>query len=235
MMAGTKPLSHSSEAPRSVSAAAALFDDVDDDLPVDDPWKKLQDWADEENARRLRRQAEFRLAAEAVARAYAKFPYVAAIALFGSVAQPLQRKAPRSRRLRRAGIELWHHCKDVDLAVWLDRLDSLRDLARARGKAVARLLDERAIGVAHHQLDIFLMEPVSDRYLGRLCWYHDCPKGKLECLVPGCGREKLLQQHQDFTLRPDALAEDRIIRLYDRASGTLRRAPEVAGAKLLER
>lgn len=230
-MAGAKPFPHLRDAlsPQSLSAVDSLFDEIDGDLGADDPREKLRNWAAEENAGLLRRQAEFRLAADAVARAFAKVPYVAAIVMFGSVAQPLQRRVPRSRKLRRAGVELWHHCKDVDLAVWVDRLDSLSELGRARGKAVQRLLGRTGIGVAHHQLDIFLMQPVTNRYLGRLCWYRDCPKGKIECLVPGCGREKLLRQHEDFALRPDALAEDRIIRLYDRASGLQCSPPPVPG------
>jgi hypothetical protein len=97
------------------------------------------------------------------------------------------------------------------------------------------LQDETGIGVAHHQVDTFLIEPGSNRYLGRLCWYNECPKGKDDCLAPGCGRTKFLKQHIDFRLDPDALAEQRIIRLYDRAAGRLRSAPPVPGAKLLKR
>jgi hypothetical protein len=55
-------------------------------------------------------------------------------------------------------------------------------------------------------------------------------KGKDDCLVPGCGREKFLRQHEGFALHPDALAEARIIRLYDRTTGTLHKAPPVPGA-----
>jgi hypothetical protein len=68
------------------------------------------------------------------------------------------------------------------------------------------------VGVAHHQVDVFLFEPGSDRYLGRLCTYAVCPKGKPECSTPGCGREPLLKQHDDFTFDPDALSEDRVVR-----------------------
>jgi hypothetical protein len=183
----------------------------------------------------LRQQAEFRLAADAVACALAKFPEVAAIALFGSVASPLKREVPRFREYRQAGIELWHECKDVDLAVWIDRIDNLEALGKAERRAVQRFYEETGIGTAHHQVDIFLIEPGSNRYLGRLCWYNQCPKGKRDCLVPGCGRVKFLKQHVDFTLYPDALAEERMIRLYDRATGSLRKAPPVPGAKLLKR
>jgi len=211
-----------------------LFAELDELAREESREPTLKDIA-EQDEYLLRRQAEFRLAADAVASAFAGFPEVAAIALFGSVAQPLEREVPRYRQYRRAGVELWHECKDVDLAVWIDRLDNLEALAKAERRAVQRFHDETGIGVAHHQVDTFLIEPGSGRYLGRLCWYNQCPKGKRECLVPGCGREKFLKQHEEFTLRADALAEERIIRLYDRTTGTSHAAPPVPGAKLLER
>ncbi|HSE75168.1 MAG TPA: hypothetical protein VLB05_11670 [Dongiaceae bacterium] len=184
----------------------------------------------EQDAYLLRRQAEFRLAADAVAKAFAAFPEVAAVALFGSVALPLEREVPRFREYRRAGIEVWHECKDVDLAVWIDRVDNLEALAKAERRALQHFQDAAGIGVAHHQVDTFLIEPGSDRYLGRLCWYNQCPKGKEDCLAPGCGKSKFLKQHHGFRLYPDALAEGRLVRLYDRATGTLRKAPPVPGA-----
>ncbi|MGH6894406.1 MAG: hypothetical protein ACREEP_19330 [Dongiaceae bacterium] len=218
-----------------MSPADQAYAEVENQLWLEDSREPTRREIADDDQRLLRRQAEFRLAADAVASAFATFPEVASVALFGSVAMPLTREVPRFRQYRRARLELWHECKDVDLAVWVDRLDNLKALGRARNKAVARLHDETGIGVAHHQVDVFLIAPGSNLYLGRLCSYGDCPKGKRECLVPGCGREKFLQQHGDFTLHADALAEDHIIRLYDRASGTLRRAPAVPGAKFLDR
>lgn len=67
--------------------------------------------------------------------------------------------------------------------------------------------------IAHHQVDVFIMEPNSDRYLGRLCTYSQCPKGKQECRVPGCGSTPLLRQHEDFELIASALAPERSIHL----------------------
>lgn len=89
----------------------------------------------------LLRQAQFRLAADAVTAALSAFPEVAAIALIGSVAQPLRREVSPFSPFRRRGIAIW---------------------------------------------------------LGRLCTFAVCPKGKRQCLVPGCGETKLLQQHEDF-------------------------------------
>src|SRR5882672_287281 len=117
------------------------------------------------------RQAAFRRAADALVTAFAAFPEIQAIALFGSVARPLQCEVPRFRPYRRLRIEILHECKDVDLAVWIGRLDRLADLNRARSRALARLFEESGTGVAHHQADIFLFEPGGNRYLGRLCYY----------------------------------------------------------------
>jgi hypothetical protein len=176
----------------------------------------------------IERQRMFRIAADAVAAALAHFDEVEAVALFGSVAVPLWREVPRFSGYRRSHIEVWHECKDVDLAVWIGRLGRLRELERASAKALASLWTERNLGIAHHQADIFLFEPGSDRYLGRLCHYATCPNGKPDCLVPGCGREPFLKQHEDFVFHHEvSLAEARIIRLYDKRQGILRRAENV--------
>jgi hypothetical protein len=153
-----------------------------------------------------------------VARAFSEFPEVLKIVLFGSVAVPLKKEVPRFRAFRRAGVEIYHECKDVDLAVWLTHLDNLRALGKARSQAVNKLLAATGIGVAHHQVDVFLLEPATNRYLGRLCTFGACPKGKLECLVPGCGASPFLRQHEGFQLRPDALRPDRTVVLFDRGA-----------------
>jgi hypothetical protein len=179
----------------------------------------------------LKRQADFRLAADAVARALAAFQEVRAIALFGSAARPLWREVPRFQPFRGAGVEVLHECKDVDLAVWLDRQDRLHDLSRARNKAVGQLHAETGVGVANHRVDVFLFESGADNYLGRLCGFSECPKGKRECLTPGCGATPFLKQHEAFAIWPDALDEGRIVRLYDRERGWLARASEIGAAE----
>ena len=174
----------------------------------------------------LGRQAQFRLAADAVTAALAGIPEVAAVALIGSVARPLWREVPRFQPFRYWDVPVWHECKDVDLAVWLDRLDRLQALNWARSVALNQLFKGAQIGVAHHQVEIFILQGKVNAYRGRLCPFSQCPKGKRECLVPGCGRDPFLQQHAGFTFWPDALAPDRIMRLYDRRHGILRRAAE---------
>ena len=95
-------------------------------------------------------------------------------------------------------------------------LSDLRTLQRARGQAVNELFAETRIGVAHHQVEVFLMEPGTDRYLGRLCTFGECPKGKPECMVPGCGATKFLQLHQHFRWRPGNLNTDVSVLLFER-------------------
>ena len=182
----------------------------------------------EQNASLLRRYREFRAAADAVVAAWRDRPEVAAVALIGSLAVSPWKEVPRHSPYRRARIKLWHECKDVDLAVWLTVLGELDGLRKAKDRALRQLFEEAGIGVASHQLDVFILDPGTDRYLGRLCRFNRCPTGKRECLVPGCGATKFLQQHEDFHWRPESLAEDRIARLFDRAGGRIARAADLS-------
>lgn len=180
----------------------------------------------EEDQLMLRRRKDFRIAAGRVAEAFSRVPTVHKVMLFGSVAAPLEREVPRFREFRRAGIAIWHECRDVDLAVWVDDLSCLKRLQKARSRAMNDLLRDMDIGVAHHQVEVFIFEPGTDQYLGRLCCFGKCPKGKPECVVAGCGVTPFLQQHDDFTFRPDSLASERVEVLYDRNLGLSRLSDE---------
>jgi hypothetical protein len=182
---------------------------------------------DEQDREMLARQQRFRVAADVVTDALIRFPEVAAVALIGSVARPLGKEVPRFTQFRRQRVEVWHECKDLDLAVWITRLDRLRELNRARNLAAQGIYPTRGFGVANHEIDIFLLEPGSDRYLGRLCKFAVCPKGKPECEVTGCGRAPFLRQHEDFVFWHRALDQDGSVRLYSRAQGIIRRAAEL--------
>jgi|SRR5262245_34934207 len=171
----------------------------------------------EEDRLQLKQQHDFRVAADAVAAALASFPEVQKIALFGSVARPLVREVPRFQPYRQLGIEVLHECSDVDLAVWLTSVDRLRDLGRARSRTTSRLFASVGVGVAHHQVDVFLFAVSDGSYLGRLCSFATCPKGKPDCRVPGCGATAFLKQHEGFLLAGDAL--DKAVVLFDRRSG----------------
>ncbi len=183
----------------------------------------------ETNRHLVERQALFRRAADLATAALAGFDEVLAVALFGSVAGPLWKAVPRFRSYRRAGIALWHECADVDIAVWLSRLDRLREMRRRVNRALPVIFEETGLGVASHQLDIFVLEPATDRYLGRMCQFKACPARKADCLVAGCGVTPFLQQHEGFVLHPDALGPTRAVRLFDRTSGETRRAVDLPG------
>jgi hypothetical protein len=181
----------------------------------------------EQNGYLLRRYRDFRRAADAVVAVWRTRPEVAAVALIGSTATAPWKEVPRFSPYRRARIELWHECKDLDLAVWPANLRALDGLRGSKNKALHDLHEERGAGVASHQVDVFVLEPGSDRYLGRLCEFNRCPKGKRECLVPGCGAAAFLRQHEGFRWRPESLAAERTVRLFDRATGRLSRAADL--------
>src|SRR5215510_6021731 len=107
------------------------------------------------------------------------FEEVQAVAVIGSVAKPLWKEVPRFREFRRAGIEVWHECGDLDLALWIDSQHRLEELRRAIDRALRKAYEEGiGVSVVSHQLDVFLIEPDSNRYLGRLCNFNRCPKDK---------------------------------------------------------
>jgi predicted nucleotidyltransferase len=153
----------------------------------------------------------FKAAAEYVAAVLSREPTVKRVALFGSVAAGPRTDVGASHRTI-------HEPKDVDLAVWIDRTTELAHLRLSRSRAVNRLWEEREIGVARHQVDVFLIDAVTGSYLGRLCGFNKCPKHKLECRVENCGKIPFLRQHRDFVFDPRALDADRIQVLYDRDS-----------------
>lgn len=201
-------------------SATAQVQELDEDISEDDAWLPAEAaWEEEiqeEDRLLLRRQEGFRAGADYVTDAFAGLPFVERVVLFGSVAQPLRREVPRFRKFRRARVELWHECKDVDLAVWVRDPSQLDSLRKALGRALNTLFAETEIGVAHHQVNVFLLESGTDRYVGRLCHFGTCPKGKPECHVPGCGASPFLRQHDDFIFDPRSLDPARSIVLFDR-------------------
>lgn len=186
---------------------------------------------EEQNRSLMERQRQFRVAADIVTDAWMAFPEVSAIAVTGSVARPLRKEVPRFREFRRQGIELWHECGDLDLALWIDSQDRLKELRRSCNLALRQAFEAGAgISFVGHQLDVFLFEPGSDRYLGRLCSFSQCPKGKLDCLVPGCGEIPFNKRIAEFKPYPDLLATAAEAMLYRRGSGRLRSALDLPAA-----
>jgi len=204
-----------------------VFDELDDDWEFDEE-PPCQEDIERENLRMLDRQHRFRIAAEYVANALAEVPFVSKVILFGSVACPLKKEVPRFRQFRKEGIALWHECKDVDLAVWVGDLRNLRALQKARNRALHALAVDRDFHVAHHQVEVFIMDTATNRYLGGLCLYAKCPKHAAGCEVPGCGSSKYLQQISDFRFDASRLAPERSVLLCEVSEGAeaLRRHPE---------
>jgi hypothetical protein len=180
---------------------------------------------EEQNRYLVRLQHDFRLAADIVTDALAAFDEIEAVAVIGSVARPLYKELPRFPAFRRAGIEVWHECKDLDLAVWISSQHRLEALRYAAYRAL-RFAFERGTGpaTASHQVEMFLIEPRTDRYLGRLCKFNACPKGRPECRTPGCGAIPFNRRIDSFVPRGDLLASAPYAMLYARGSGRLRSA-----------
>ena len=159
-----------------------------------------------------------------------RFEEVKAVAVIGSVAKALWKEVPRFSEFRRAGIEVWHECKDLDLAVWISSLHRLGELRRARDSALRRAYETgTGPSTANHQVEIFLIEPETEKYLGRLCDFSTCPKDKPQCAVPGCGVVPFNKRVVGFKPYPDLLASATYATLYRRGEGRLRSALELPG------
>ncbi|MBZ9738860.1 MULTISPECIES: hypothetical protein [unclassified Mesorhizobium] len=173
----------------------------------------------------VERQRQFRAAADIVTDAWMRFQEVVAVAVIGSVAKPLWKEVPRFSEFRRSRIEVWHECGDLDLALWLDSQQRLGELRRAGALALREAFEKgMGISVADHQLDVFLIEPSSDIYLGRLCKFSQCPKQKIDCMVPGCGEVAFNKRIAEFTPHADLLAPAEGAMLYRRGVGRVRSA-----------
>jgi hypothetical protein len=86
---------------------------------------------EEQNRFMLKRQHEFRMAADVVTEAWTAFAEVQAVAVIGSVAKALWKEVPRFREFRREGIEVWHECRDLDLALgWTRKSGSTNSAVR---------------------------------------------------------------------------------------------------------
>jgi len=182
----------------------------------------------EQDRRLLARQREFRMAADVVTDAWMTFEEVEAVAVIGSVAKALWREVPRFREFRRAGIEVWHECGDLDLALWVRSQNNLGALRRASNLALLKAFESgKRMSVVSHQVEAFLFEPGTDRYLGRLCKFNKCPKGKIDCLAPGCGAIPFNKAIPGFRLYADILAPAAYSTLYRRGEGRLRRAVDL--------
>lgn len=180
---------------------------------------------EKQNQYLLLQQREFRTAADIVTDAFMAFPDVRAVAVIGSVARKLWKEIPRFSEFRRARIEVWHECADLDLAVWIDSQGRLNEMRRALAQSLtAAFKAGTGVSVPSNRVDVFLFEPGSDRYLGRLCRYSTCPKGKPDCRVPGCGTIPFNKVVEGFQPNADIVASVADTMLYERGRGRLRSA-----------
>jgi hypothetical protein len=187
---------------------------------------------EQQNNYLLDQQRRFRVAADVVADARMVFPEVHAVAVIGSVAKALWKEVPRFSDFRREGIEVWHECRDLDLALWIESQQHLHEIRRAANRALSKAFESGAdTSVAHHQLDIFMFDPANDAYLGRLCSFNQCPKEKRDCLVPGCGAIPFNKVVDGFVPRADLLAPAEHGMLYRRGAGRLRSALDLPGVE----
>lgn len=176
---------------------------------------------EEYNGWMLKRQENFRIAANYIGETARQINGVERMAIIGSVASPLELEYPRWRSFRQAGTRVYHECSDLDLAAWVSDLECLRALQKARAQGLNLVNSERGITFAHHQVDVFIFEPGTDKYLGRLCTFTSCPKDKDECMVPRCGKVKLLRQFRAFKFRPEALQPHKTMLLFDKRERTM--------------
>src|SRR5258707_10592515 len=131
---------------------------------------------EEQNGFMLRRQREFRVAADVVAKAWVTFPEVQAIAVIGSVAKPLWKEIPRFREFRQQRIEVWHECGDLDLALWIDSQHRLGELRRRRDRALREAFEAGAdTSVAGPHVDAVLFQPHNRNDFGPLWSFSHWP------------------------------------------------------------
>lgn len=200
-------------------------------IPLGQDWVQFQDLLledltgpvtageiEEHNFMMLWRQKICRLTAEFVAAEAAKIPWVSKIVLMGSAAVPLKKEVPAFGRFHQSNIAVWRKCRDVDIALWVTECADVNPLRKARNRAITTAQQETDGGtnVPDHQIDMHLLEAGTDRFLGVLCAYAECPKGKPECLVPGCGAVAFLQQYADFAFDLAVIRPDRSRILFER-------------------
>jgi len=174
----------------------------------------------EQDAFMVERQRVFRVVADRLAIALAEVDFVEKVALIGSVAGALRREVPRFQPFRRLGIEIAHECKDLDLAVWVSRVDRLEVLKRVRATVSHGIFPDLHVGVPEHQIELFLIEAGdAGRYLGRACYYKSCPRGHRDCLAEGCGAKPFLKQMDGLEFRPSTLEPSKCLTLFDRSPG----------------
>ena len=161
------------------------------------------------------------IAGRKIAAKVAEIPSVLKISLIGSIAKAvIERQQEEGDNLSKS-----ERFKDFDLAIWVTDMKDLRLIEKAIGQGLRVGSDERGTGIGGSEVDTFLIEPYTNKFLGFLCKYNQCPKPsvgfagkktkKKDCLLNGCGDPAFLKQFPGFCFFPDALNENRIVSLYE--------------------
>jgi hypothetical protein len=118
----------------------------------------------------------------------------------------------------------------MNARIWIWRSGSirLRDSAKSAvpppGRCTKLSKREWAQASSATSSIYFSSIPIPSDYLGRLCSFATCPKGKRDCLVPGCGEIPFNKRVDGFVPHADLLAPARFATLHERGVGRLRSA-----------
>lgn len=106
---------------------------------------------------------------------------------------------------------------DIDLAVWVSNTREIDKIRSALVTGLKKFVASGKWGVSNNEFDVFILQSGASKYIGNLCPYNTCPKGKDDCHVPGCGDTPFLKKFKDFTLFPDAITKKNRIDIFNRA------------------
>lgn len=173
----------------------------------------------EQDALMLQRQVDLRKAAVSFASRIETIPGVQKMWLFGSVALPLWKEVPRFRRFIARRVKIYHHCHTIDLALEVTDKNCAPALRKAIVANCRELVEaKRYLGVEHHMFCLHLVDQATKRYLGMVCHFNQCPKGKPECHVPGCGSLKHVRILPWFKFKPHRLNQHNSLVLLERVT-----------------
>ena len=167
----------------------------------------------------LTRQADLRKAAVSLASRMESISGVEKMWLFGSLALPLWKEVPRFRRFKQRGVKVYHHCHTIDLALEVTNTNCAPVLRKAIVANCRDLVEaEKFLGVEHHMFCLHLVEKATQRYLGMVCHFKQCPKGNPECQVSGCGKFQHVRILPWFKFKPERLNSHNSLVLFERAA-----------------
>ena len=126
----------------------------------------------------LRRYRDFRRAADALAAAWRSHPEEAAVTLIGSVRRSLGRKCRALHPIGERGSRCGTNARTSISRYGSRTRATLTAFAGPTPKPYAWCGTKKPSGVASHEVDAFVLEPGTDRYLGRLCDFNYVPRAR---------------------------------------------------------